>query len=233
MLGVIPARGGSKAIPDKNIATVAGLPLIAWTIAAARSAGMLQRVIVTTDSPRIVEIAVRFGAEAPFLRPPDLAQDDTPGIEPILHALRWLEEHEASRPDYCLVLQPTSPLRTGNDIKAAVALAREKNADSVVSVCATKHHPYWMKRVAEDGRLEDFTAASRTHARRQDLPPVYSLNGAIYLVRPAVLLRQRTFYTSCTYAYVMPAARSLDIDSAWDMQLADLILKDQCTREHS
>jgi len=122
ILGVIPARAGSKSIPDKSIATVGGRPLIAWTIEVARSGGLLTRVVVTTDSPRIAEVAKQYGAEAPFLRPSELAQDETPGIGPVIHAVRWFDEHEGFRPDYAIVLQPTSPLRTAQDIEAAVGL---------------------------------------------------------------------------------------------------------------
>ncbi|HZY31971.1 MAG TPA: acylneuraminate cytidylyltransferase family protein [Candidatus Methylomirabilis sp.] len=233
IVGLIPARGGSKVIPDKNILPVGGLPLIAWTIAAAKASKCLHRVIVSTDSPTIGGIAREHGAETPFLRPAALARDDTPGIEAVIHAVRWLDEHEGFRPHCAIVLQPTSPLRTAQDIEAAIGLAKERQADAVVSVCEAHQHPYWMKRMTEDGRLSDMFSPSEGYTRRQDLPRTYSLNGAIYLVRREILLERRTFYTERTYGYIMPSERSLDIDTPWDLYLADLILKQRgCTVEH-
>lgn len=227
ILALIPARGGSKTIPHKNIRPLAGKPLIAWTIETALACPILDRVIVSTDDQSIAEIARRYGAEVPFLRPAELGQDDTPGIEPVLHAVHWLDERESYRPDYVIVLQPTSPLRTREDIEAVVKLAQERQADAVVSVCFARHHPYWVKRITEDGRLADFLSLDHVYTRRQDLPPVCVLNGAIYLVRRQVLLERRTFYTDRTYAYVMLPDRSMDIDTPWDFCLADLILTEK------
>lgn len=224
ILAIIPARGGSKGIPNKNIALVGGQPLIHWTIAAARAAASIQRVVVTTDSPLIAEIARQCGAETPFLRPPELAQDETPGLDPILHAVRWLAEHEGYKPPWVMCLQPTSPLRSAEDIEAAVELAQRKQADAVVSVAPLGHHPCWIKRVDEEGRLREFISSDQPSARRQDAPPAYVLNGAIYLARRDVLLERETWYTERTYAYVMPPERSLDVDTPWDLYLADLIL---------
>ena len=133
ILGLIPARGGSKALPHKNIRQFAGKPLIAWTIETALACPMLDRTIVSTDDPEIADVSRHWGAEVPFLRPAELARDDTPGIEPVLHAVRWLGENEGYRPDYVMVLQPTSPLRTTEDIEAAIQLARDRQADGVVS----------------------------------------------------------------------------------------------------
>lgn len=233
VVGIIPARGGSKAIPKKNVASLAGRPLIAWTITAALCSPALNRVIVSTDDAKIAEVAQQWGAEVPFLRPAELAQDDTSGIEPVLHAVRWLDEHEGYRPDYVMVLQPTSPLRTAEDIEAAMQLARERQADGVVSVCSVHQHPCWMKRITEDGRLTDFLPLDSAYTCRQDLPPVYALNGAIYLARREVLLERQTFYTDRTYGYIMPPERSLDIDTPWDLHLADLILKERMRHERN
>jgi CMP-N,N'-diacetyllegionaminic acid synthase len=210
---------------------LAGKPLIAHTIQAALDAKLIDRVIVSTDSQEIADVARSFGAEVPFLRQPELAQDDTPGIEPILHAVRWLDDNDDYHPDYVMVLQPTSPLRTGKDIDAAVRLARKQQADSVVSVCPVHEHPYWMKRITDDGRLVDFLSSGCTYTTRQDLPPVYALNGAIYLVRREVLLEHKAFYTDHSYAYIMPPERSLDIDTPWDLYLAGLILREGMKHE--
>ncbi len=227
VLGLIPARGGSKGIPGKNIAPVAGRPLLAWTIEAAHASGRVSRLIVSTDDQSIADVARQYGAEVPFLRPAELAQDDTPGIEPVLHAVRWVEENEGYRPEYVMLLQPTSPFRSSEDILAAVELAQGRQADSVVSVCLAHHHPFWTKSLDGDGRMQEFIKLDRPYLSRQNLPDAYALNGAIYLVRREVLLAQRNFYGNVTYGYVMPAERSIDIDSPWDLYLADLVMKDR------
>jgi len=192
----------------------------------------VERIIVTTDVEPIAGVARRYGAEVPFLRPRELAQDDTPGIAPVRHAVQWLAEHEDYRPDLVLCLQPTSPLRTAADIQAAIDLARCKQADAVVSVTPAIHHPCWMKLVDEEGRLKDFITPAQPITCRQELPPVYALNGAIYLARSTVLLERGTWYTERTYAYVMPPERSLDVDTPWDLYLVDLVLRDKSEQGH-
>ena len=226
-VGVITARGGSKSIPKKNTAPIGGKPLIAWTIEAALRSSALSRVIVSTDDTEIAEVARQWGAEVPFLRPAELARDDSPHIPVVVHAVEWLESHEDTRPDYILLLQPTSPLRSTEDIDNAIRLALEKDADSVVSVCQALSHPYLTKRITANGHLEDFVPKPEGYLRRQALPPAYFVNGAIYLVQRDVLIEKQTFYTERTYAYVMPPERSLDIDTPWDLYLADLILKER------
>ncbi len=226
VIALVTARGGSKAIPNKNIALLAGKPLIAWTIEVALRSTGLNRVIVSTDDMEIAKIARQWGAEVPFLRPAELAQDDSPHIPVVVHAIEWLESHEDMRPDYVLLLQPTSPRRSTEDIDGATRLAFEKDADSVVSVCQAFSHPYLTKRITPDGRLLDFIPTSDDYLRRQALPPAYTVNGAIYLVRRDVLIEKQTFYTDGTYAYVLPPQRSLDIDTPWDLYLANLILEE-------
>jgi len=224
-LALIPARGGSKSIPHKNLAPLAGKPLIAWTIEAALRYAAGLRVVVSTDDEEIANAARRSGAEAPFERPLGLAQDDTPTMAVVSHALWWFDENEGYRPERLLVLQPTSPLRTTDDISAAIALADERAADSVVSVSSGATHPNLLKRVTDEGRLEDLVPHDPV-LRRQDLEPVYSLNGAIYLASRDLLLKRESFYSDRTYAYVMPPERSIDVDAPWDLYLCDLILRD-------
>lgn len=227
IIGLITARGGSKAIPRKNIKPLAGKPLIAWTIQAALASRRVERVIVSTDDDEIAQVAREWGAEVPFMRPPELAEDDSPHHDVVIHAMRWLESQPAAPPpDYVMLLQPTSPLRTAEDIDGAVALAAERDADAVVSVCPAHHHPYFSKQIAPDGRLLDFMERPEGYLPRQKLPPVYSLNGAIYLVRRKILLERDDWYTDRTYAYIMPPERSVDIDSPWDLHLVELILRD-------
>lgn len=225
VLGIILARGGSKGIPRKNVQPAGGKPLIAWTIEAGLRSGALARLIVSTDNDEIAAVSREWGAEVPFQRPAALAQDDTGSIETTIHAVEFMADRHDYRPEYVLLLQPTSPLRTAEDIKGAVRLARERQADGVVSVTAAHSHPYWMKTIGEDGVLRDFLKPERPYTRRQDLPPVYFIDGALYLVRRDVLLERRTFYTDRTYAYVMPADKTLDVDSPWDLMVADLVLR--------
>lgn len=227
IMAVIPARGGSKTIPGKNITLVATKPLIAWTIESALQSQQLKRTIVSTDDVEIAEVAEKWGAEVPFMRPVELAQDDTPGIAPIIHSVEWLAQYEGYQPDYVMCLQPTSPLRTVEDIDAAVQLMLHRDAPALVSVTLVEQHPYWTKKITQAGHLTDFLTLNHVYTRRQDLPEVYALNGAIYMAHRDMLLEQRTWYTDKTCAYIMPRERSLDIDTMWDLYLATLILTDR------
>ena len=227
VVGIITARGGSKSIPKKNIVDLAGKPLIAWTIEAALQSDGLSRVIVSTDDEEIAHVARVSGAEVPFMRPPELARDDSSHMSVLIHAVEWLLLSDQAKVDYVMLLQPTSPFRLAEDIDQSIRLALQKEADSVVSVCETFSHPYLAKSITTDGKLQDFGSKPEGYLRRQALPPVYVLNGAIYLIRRDVLLEQQVIYTDRTYAYVMPQERSLDIDTPWDLNLANLILKDR------
>jgi CMP-N,N'-diacetyllegionaminic acid synthase len=211
-------------VPRKNLRSVAGRPLIAWTIEAARRARSLDRIVVTTDDADIAETAREAGAEVPFMRPADLAGDDVPGVLPVVHAVTWLGEHENYRPDRIVLLQPTSPLRTAEDIDAALQLHDRHPSSSIISVSPAPHHPSWFKMVDDNQRVHDFLAED-PDAVRQQLPVAYGMNGAIYIVPRTVLLEQRALYGSDTRAYVMPPERSLDVDSEWDLHLAALILQ--------
>ncbi len=226
-LALIPARGGSKGIPGKNTAIVGGRALISWTIQAARDSGAIERVIVSTDSEEIANVARQHDAEVPFLRPAELATDEASSAAVVLHALEWLASNEGYRPDVVVLLQCTSPLRTTEDIDAACALLEQTGAASVVSVTATPHHPYWTRRIDEHGRLADFMETGERCTRRQHLPPAYVINGAIYAARRDEVIRHGAVSPEPSYAYVMPRERSLDIDTPWDLYLADLVLRDR------
>lgn len=214
-------------MPRKNVALVAGKPLIAWTIEAAQKSKLVDRVLVSTDDDEIAQISKQHGAEVPFKRPAELAQDNSPHMPVVIHAVQWLNTNHANQFEDIVLLQPTSPLRTAEDIDSAVNLLHETRADSVVSVSEARSHPFLVKQLAEDGRLEDFMPKPSGYLARQNLPPVYVINGAVYVARRDVLLEQQTFYTKRTYAYVMPAERSLDIDTPWDLHLAGLILSER------
>jgi N-acylneuraminate cytidylyltransferase len=221
MLALIPARAGSKGIPRKNIGNLHGKPLVAWTIEAAQGASGVDRVVVTTEDPEIADISRSWGAEVPFLRPVELSGDDTPGIEPVIHAISLLPDF-----DWVLLLQPTSPLRTAQDIDAIVELVKGRNAPSAVSVCEASSNPYWTYLVDTSDHLTPLVSAPLP-TRRQDLPAAYSLNGALYLAKRDWLLENRTFVTAETLGYVMPVERSVDIDSPLDWKWAEFLMKEQ------
>lgn len=218
VLAVIPARGGSKGVPRKNIRQVAGRPLIAWTIEAAKRSSYIDRLVLSTDDPEIIEVAKAWGCEVPFVRPAELAQDHTPGIEPVLHALDTLSGYH-----YVVLLQPTSPLRTTLDIDRCISLCDERNAHACVSVTEPRHHPHWMFTLDATQCLHPLV--EQRASRRQDLPELFALNGAVYVAIPANLRLSRSFIGENTVAYLMPAVRSIDIDSEDDMRLADCLLR--------
>lgn len=224
VLAVITARAGSRGVPRKNICLVGGRPLIEWSIVAARHAESVGRVVVSTDSEEIAAIARRCGAEVPWLRPHEFARDETPGVDAVLHLVETLQRDDGYCPDFVMLLQPTSPLRTSADIDAAVSLATSTGAGAVVSVSPVAQHPAWMKQVGPSGELLDQPSAD-VLAPRQQLPPMFILNGAIYLAVTTTLLARRSFYGEGTRAYVMPPERSLDVDTYWDLHLADLALR--------
>jgi CMP-N,N'-diacetyllegionaminic acid synthase len=232
ILGLIPARGGSKAIPRKNLLPLANKPMVAWTIDAASEAGVFDRLILSTDDAEIAQLGRKLGIEVPFLRPADLATDGSTSVDVCIHALEWLEGNENYRPDFIMLLQPTSPLRSATDIRASVELAAVRQANSVVSICEVHHHPSWMKILDNEGHLRNLFAHTSAPTRRQDLFPVFALNGAIYLALRSLVLSERTFVSDGTLGYLMPPERSVDVDRAWDFYLADLILRDRERREH-
>jgi CMP-N,N'-diacetyllegionaminic acid synthase len=226
IVGIITARGGSKGIPGKNLIPIKGRPLISYTIEAALESKVLDRVIVTTDDEKIAEVSRQFGAETPFVRPANLSGDWAPSYPVVVHALQWMAENEGYFPDYMMLMQPTSPLRIAEDIRNAVALAKEKDADGVISVYEPKQHPHWMFELEEDGRFVDFDPHSRELSRRQSLSPQYMLNGSIYLIKRSVIMKQDNFYTAQTYALVMPRERSFDIDSLHDARVVEMTMED-------
>lgn len=211
VIAIIPARGGSKGLPGKNILRVGRKPLIAWTIEAAHKARYLDRVILSSDDEAIMTVAREYGCEVPFKREAQLATDDTPSLDVVFDALERCPGY-----DWVVVLQPTSPLRTPEDIDAALERCVALKAPACVSVCAVEQNPYWMYTLIVGNRLSPLLPPVGA-TRRQDLPPVYVLNGAAYVADTAWLLNSRTFLSSDTVAYEMPIERSLDIDTAADI----------------
>ncbi len=224
IVSLVTARGGSKGFPGKNIANFAGKPLIAWTIEASLDCSEVGRTIVSTDSPEIAEVSMKFGAEVPFIRPYEIAQDSTPALPVILHALGWLAENDKTEYDAFFLLQPTSPLRNSQDLKDSISIMKNGNADSVVSVCSAREHPLLMKKIAEDGSLESLFGDSE-NVIRQKFPPIYILNGAIYLSKINFFLRMQSFYAGRCLPLLMPDSRSADIDSKHDLDCAELLMR--------
>jgi len=219
LLALIPARGGSKGIPRKNLRPFCGKPLLQWSIDVALSSPSVDRLVVSTDDPEIAEVARAGGAEVPFLRPHELATDTTPGIAPVLHALQLLPEVSE-----LLLLQPTSPLRQVDDVEAIVSLHRQPGRDAVVSVVPSSKHPAWMFSLSSEQVLEPLVDHSDA-ACRQQLPPAYALNGALYLASRSFLERERSFLTPNTMGYLMPPERSVDIDSLLDWQWGEFLMQ--------
>ena len=228
-LALVVARGGSKSIPRKNLALLAGKPLLAWTVEAALGCQAPLRVVISTDDEEIAQASTRYGASQPFLRPAELAQDDTPTVPVVMHAVEQLATGGYT-PERVLLLQPTSPLRTAHDIDAAIAIAHEYEGASVVSVSPAAQHPHVMKRITHEGLLEDFDEHPPA-GRRQDLEAAFALNGAIYITPAQWLASHKTLYAEKTYGYVMPPERSIDVDDAWDLRLCELILRDRLGRD--
>lgn len=225
MLAIVPARGGSKGLRGKNIKMLAGKPLIAWTIDTAKECRMIDKIVVSTDDTEIASIAKRYGAEAPFLRPAELAADSTSMIDVIGHCIKWLEEQK-DKYDLVILLQPTSPLRSVKDIENVIKTLFKLNARSIISVCEVDHHPYWTNTLPDDHSMKEFINLN-ANVNRQNLPAYYRLNGAVYLSFIDYFKKYKGFYGKSTYAYIMPKERSVDIDSNLDLKLAEVLINEQ------
>ncbi len=225
ILAIIPARGGSKGIPRKNIKEINNKPLISFTIEEAKKSKYINRVIVSTDDREIAEISKNYGAEIPFLRPKELAEDNSPGIDHIIYCIKWLKNNENYLPDYICILQCTSPLRKVKQIDEAIEMLLDKNIDSVVSICESEVSPYWMKKL-ENNKLKDFLDNIPLYANRQALPTVYRLNGAIYLCKTKLLLKTLSFYNENTVPYIMNKVSSVDVDDLIDFKFAEFLIKE-------
>ena len=219
---IIPARGGSKGLPGKNLMRVGPLSLIGHAVASARESRLLTRAIVSTDDSAIVAEAQAIGAEVPFVRPAELASDEA-GMVPVLqHAVRWLEG-EGGRPDLVVLLQPTSPFRTGADIDAVIRKVVETHADSAQSLIDVSYHPYFMSTLEGDRVQPLFPAERDKYVRRQDTPRVYQPSGSVYVVRRAVLMDEGRILGRDHRGVVMGWESSVKIDTEWEFRLAELV----------
>ena len=220
VIAVITARDGSRGLPGKNLLEAGGKPVIAWSIESARASRYIDRLILSSEDADIIRVAQRWGCEAPFVRPKELAGDTAKIEDALVHALDEIE----SEYDYLVLLQPTSPLRTAEDIDACLDICRKTGAPACVSVNLPEKSPYWMYLVDDDGRMRRLLDDGAEYYRRQDLPAVYGVNGAVYVAEVPWFREHRTFVGAETRAYVMPPERAVDLDAPLDFVLLRAIL---------
>jgi CMP-N,N'-diacetyllegionaminic acid synthase len=225
VVGLVPARGGSKGIPRKNARLLAGRPLLAYTAEAAARSRLLSRVLLTTEDPELAAIGRACGLEVPFERPAELARDDTPMLPVVQHALRWLEAQGDSVDAVCL-LQPTHPLRRSEDIDACIELCDGSGADTVVTIVAVppEFNPHWVYFRSESGALTLATGEAAPIARRQDLPPAFCREGSVYVTRRDVVLQQGSLYGRRLLGVPVDRAHSVNLDTPEDWTRAEAIL---------
>jgi CMP-N-acetylneuraminic acid synthetase len=224
-LGIIHARGGSKRVPLKNIKILGGKPLVVWMIEAALKAKQLDRVIVSTDHNEIARISKEAGAEVPFLRPADIAEDVSSEMVS-MHTVEFLEKAEDIHYDYIVTLQPTTPFILPADIDACIQMLDNSDLDSVITVAPVQERPEWMLSLNDANKVEPFIGKwwSKDESVSQNLPDLFSPNGGAYASRYEVLMKQKRLLGDCVGAHIMPLERSLDIDEAIDFQIGEAIL---------
>ena len=220
VLAVIPARSGSKGLPNKNILELAGKPLIVWSIEAASESKYIDRLIISTDSKKIADVAKQYNCEVPFMRPSELSTDDANLNDVILHTLDMIGDPY----DIVIILQPTSPLRDSEDIDHALEFMRENNVPTVVSVCSSNKPLHWHLTLETDGKLKPLYSSKFFFTNRQELPPTYIPNGALFIAKTDYFRNTKTFYTDLTLAFIMPPERSVDIDNRIDFFTAEAII---------
>ena len=225
ILGVIPERGGSKGIKNKNLYDLSGKPLISYTIEAAKKSKLITDFIVSTDSLEIKKVSESFGAEVPFIRPANLSDDKALAVPTIQHAVLFAESLKNITYDYIVMLQPTAPLRTHEDIDNSLSKLIEEGGDGIISVVDVEnYHPIKMKTI-KDGMLLDFVNSDLENPPRQSLPPVYIVNGAIYATKRDVFINKNTFKGNHCIPFIMPENRSSNIDVIQDFIVAEYFLK--------
>jgi len=232
ILGIIPARGGSKGLPRKNILPLLNKPLVAWTIEQALRSKYLDKVIASTDDQKIVDIARQFGAEAPFIRPEELARDDSLTIDVAIHALNYFEQ-KGNNFDYLALLEPTSPLREMHDIDRSIKklIDNEAIADSLISVGEIAlEHPFISKKIDGKGYVKPFCATDTFIARRQELPKAYFPYGVMYLSKVDTLKEHKTFYQEKTIPYLIERWQNYEIDDDIDLMITERVLKENLTK---
>ncbi len=221
ILAIIPARGGSKGVPRKNIKPAGGKPLIAWIIEAAKKSKYIDRLILSSDDNEIIGVAQKYECEVPFIRPSELAQDSSSASDVVLHMLNEIPGY-----DYIMLLQPTSPLTEAKDIDGCIESCISANAKSTVTVTESDKSPYWMFNMTKENKLLPVLGEKYLNCPRQELPRVYLPTGAIYLAETKWFLGNRSFYSELTVGYLIPHERCLDIDTELDFKLFEVVMKD-------
>ena len=226
ILAIIPARGGSKRLPRKNILKLNGKPLIEWTIDAGLNSKYIDDLVVSTDDKEIADVSKKAGALVPFLRPDYLSNDEAKSIDVIIHAILYLKEELKKNYDYVVLLQATSPLRDNVDVDNAIKYFFEKKADAVISVCEMEHSPLWSNVLPKDNSMINFLDEKILNKRSQDLETFYRINGAMYICSCSRFINEkRLFLKDNIFAYVMNKEKSIDIDDEFDFKFAEFILR--------
>ena len=227
-MGIIPARGGSKGIPRKNIKKIAGKPLLAYTAKAALGSSYISRVVLSTEDQEIRQVGNELGLEIPFIRPDNLAQDNTPSLPVVQHVLVMLERQENYKPDLIVLLQPTSPLRTSKHIDEALELFINQNADSLVSVTEVPHNmkPYSVMKSKKNGTIVPFLIYEENKNIRQQKPKFFARNGAaIYISTYECIMKNNSLYGSKILPYFMKKEDSFDLDDEIDWKIMESLIK--------
>jgi len=224
ILAVIPARGGSKGIPKKNIIKLGGKPLIAWTIEAAKKSKHVNKIVVTTEDEEIKRAGLKYGAEAPFRRPTELATDKIHAVFPILHTIEWLAENEKYHPDIVIMLLPTAPFRGPVDIDNAVDLHLKSRGKTIIGVCESDKQLLHFRYI-QDQNLVSLVKTKNLNVQRQDLEKIYYVNGSIYVSDAKRLMKEKTFHTRDAAPYVMDGDRCIDINTFADLERAKFMLR--------
>ncbi|MEJ5038297.1 acylneuraminate cytidylyltransferase family protein [Acinetobacter johnsonii] len=222
---LIPARGGSKRLPRKNVKLLGDKPLISWSIEAAKASKYIDKVVVSTDNEEIKQVSEQYGAEVPFLRPEHLSNDHASSFDVIKHAIVYLGLDQTN--ELIVLLQPTSPLRLVSELDTALEFFITKNAKGIVSISETEHSPMWSNTLPENGCMSDFIRPEVQGKRSQDLPKFFRLNGSIYIYETLSLLEQgKIFFNESVYGFETSSETSVDIDTALDFKIAETILRD-------
>jgi CMP-N,N'-diacetyllegionaminic acid synthase len=226
ILCIIPARSGSKGIPEKNIKPLCGKPLIAYSIEQALNIDLIDRTIVSTDDEKIAEISRNFGAEIPFIRSAELATDEASTLDVLLHSIEWCKNNEDLHYDIILLLHANTPLRDEGDIRSCIKILVDQNADNVFSVTPARNNPYF--NMVEINKQNEVTLAKDgTFHNRQSAPSVYDMNSSIYTWWNDILIEKKSLYLPKTRTHIMPRERSIDIDEPIDFRIAEMIMKDR------
>ncbi|KAA8953383.1 cytidylyltransferase domain-containing protein [Acinetobacter baumannii] len=223
---LIPARGGSKRLPRKNVKLLGDKPLIVWSIEVAKTSKYIDRVIVSTDDEEIKQVSEQYGAEVPFLRPEHLSNDQASSFDVIKHAISFLKLNQPN--ELIVLLQPTSPLRLVSELDTALEFFIAKKAQGVVSISETEHSPMWSNTLPENGCMSDFIRPEVQGKRSQDLPKFFRLNGSIYIYETLCLLEQsKIFFNENVYGFETSLKTAIDIDTDLDFLIAETIMKNR------